>query len=399
MRSNPDAVDPGAAIGDFYDLAGMVPEEDRALLKGVREFLAEHVTPRVDDHWAHATYDLDFVPAIRELGITGMQYDGHGCPSHSSLTSGLVTMELSRVDPSFATLLGVHGGLAVGSIMLCGSEEQKAAWIPPMLRWDTIGAFGLTEPDVGSGVSRGLMTTARRDGDDWVIDGAKKWIGNATFADVIVIWGRDTGDDQVKGFLVEKGSQGLTTEKIEGKVALRSVQNALITLDGVRVPESHRLQNASSFRDTARVLRLTRAGVAWSSVGCAVGAYEAAREYAMEREQFGRPIAGFQLVQDLLSKMLANITASQALGARLAALQDDGSITDQQASLAKMYCTTRTRETVSWAREVMGGNGILLENKVARFLVDSEALYSYEGTREVNSLIVARSITGISAFV
>jgi glutaryl-CoA dehydrogenase len=308
-------------------------------------------------------------------------------------------MELARIDPSMATFMGVHGGLAMGSIHLCGSEEQKAEWLPAMARMEKIGAFGLTEPDVGSGAAGGLTTTARQEGDSWILHGVKKWIGNATFADVTVIWARDVEDGNVKGFLVEKDTPGFTTEKMEHKIALRVVQNAIITLDGVRVPESMRLQRASSFRDTANVLRMTRASVAWQAVGCGRGAYEHALRYATKREQFGRAIGGFQLVQDQLVRMLGNVTASLTMVARLSQLQDAGTMTDEQASLAKAFCTVKARETVGLARELLGGNGILLEHDVGRFVADAEAIYSYEGTREINTLIVGRAITGLSAFV
>ena len=293
----------------------------------------------------------------------------------------------------------MHSGLAMGSIYLCGSEEQKERWLPEMARMEKIGAFGLTEPDVGSGAAGGLTTTARRDGPDWILDGQKKWIGNATFADYVVIWARSLEDGQVKGFVVEKDTPGFLPVKIKDKIALRVVQNAYITMDGVRVPEENRLQRADSFRDTAKVLRLTRAGVAWQATGCARGAYEHALAYAGQRQQFGRPIGGFQLVQDLLVRMLANITASACLCARLSALQQDGLAYDHHSALAKAFCTVRMRETVGYARELLGGNGILLENHVGRFVADAEAIYSYEGTREMNTLIVGRAITGLSAFV
>jgi glutaryl-CoA dehydrogenase len=268
-----------------------------------------------------------------------------------------------------------------------------------MAAMELIGAFGLTEPQAGSDVARGLTTTARRDGDEWVLDGHKKWIGNGSFADLVVIWARDVDTDRVLGFVVEKGTPGYSAVDLEYKIALRAVQNALITLDGVRVPETNRLQNANSFRDTANVLRMTRASVAWSAVGCARGAYEHALRYAEERTQFGRPLVEFQLVQDLLVRMLANITASATLCTRVSQLQDEGRLADEHASLAKMFCTMRMRETVGWARELMGGNGILLENHVGRYVADAEAIYSYEGTREVNSLIVGRAVTGSSAIV
>jgi glutaryl-CoA dehydrogenase len=268
-----------------------------------------------------------------------------------------------------------------------------------MARFEKIGAFGMTEPEVGSGVARGMQTTARRDGDTWVLNGAKRWIGNATFADVIVIWAKDEADDQVKGFLVEKGTPGFTATKMEHKIALRAVQNADIALTDVVVPETSRLQNANSFMDTAGVLTQSRIAVAWEAAGCARGAYELALKYATERKQFGRPIAKFQLVQDLLSRMLGNVVSAQCMALRLVQLAEAGQAGVQHASLAKAFCTARMRETTGWARELLAGNGILLEYDVARFVADSEAIYSYEGTREINSLIVGLAITGESAFV
>ena len=384
---------------DFYALAGDLPEQDRQLLARLRAFLDTEVAPVANWHWAREKFPYHLIEPFGRLDVGGLSYAGYGLPGRTSLLDGFVTLELARTDPSFATFFGVHTGLAMGSIHRCGSEEQKQRWLPPMHRFEQIGAFGLTEPEVGSAAARGLTTTARRDGEEWVINGAKKWIGNATFADVTVIWARDVADNQVKGFLVEKGTPGFTPTKIENKIALRTVQNALIDLRDCRVPEANRLQNANSFADTAGVLRMTRTSVAWQAVGCSIGAYERALAYAKQREQFGRPIGGFQLIQDLLVRMLGNITASLCLVAQLSRLQDAGRMTDEQASLAKAFCTTKMRETVGMARELMGGNGILLDHEVGRFVADAEAIHSYEGTREMNTLIVGRAITGLSAFV
>jgi glutaryl-CoA dehydrogenase len=383
---------------DFYGIEQLLTDAGRDAVRRTREFLVKEVEPVINGYWTREEFPHHLIPEIASLGIAGVAYEGYGCPGGGPLLDGVLAMELARSDPSMSTFLGVHSGLAMGSIYLCGSEEQKERWLPAMARMEKIGAFGLTEPDVGSGVAGGLTTTCRRDGDEWVIDGQKKWIGNATFADYIIIWARDAGDGQVKGFVVEKGTAGLSTTKMKDKIALRVVQNAYITLDGVRVPESSRLQRATSFRQTAAVLRLTRAGVAWQAVGCAMGAYEHALAYAKEREQFGRPIGGFQLVQDLLVRMLGNITASACLCARLAQLQAAGEAADEHSALAKAFCTVRMRETVGYARELLGGNGILLEHQVGRFVADAEAIYSYEGTREINTLVVGRAITGLSAF-
>jgi glutaryl-CoA dehydrogenase len=387
---------------DFYDLAGLLGEEDRDLLRRVRAFMDEQVEPIINEYWTRGRFPREIVPGLAALGIAGNPYTGYGCPGRSFLTDGMVAMELSRGDPSVATFMGVHSGLAMGTVHLCGSEEQKERWLPGMVAMELIGAFGLTEPQAGSDVARGLKTTARRDGDAWVLDGHKKWIGNGSFADLVIIWARDVEDHQVKGFVVERGapgSEGMTFDVQRDKIALRVVQNAEIHLRGVRVPEANRLADASSFKDTAKVLRLTRTGVAWAATGCARGAYEHALRYTVQREQFGQPIAGFQLVQDLLVKMLSNVVASTAVCVRVSQLQDAGQLKDEHASLAKAFTTVRMRESVGWAREVLGGNGVLLEHHVSRFVADAEAIYSYEGTREINTLIVGRAITGQSAFV
>ncbi|MFK4107132.1 acyl-CoA dehydrogenase family protein [Streptomyces sp. NPDC002176] len=391
--------DPAAVEADFYHVRETVGPEDQKLLASVREWAGKNLAPIADDYWERGAFPHELIPQLPGLGIAGLQFTGYGAPGRGALVAGLVSMELSRVDPSFATFHGVHSGLGIASVMECGSEEQKERWIPEMLRWERLAAFALTEPGVGSGTSRGLTTTARREGDTWVLNGRKKWIGNATFADLVIVWAKDEADGEVKGFVVQQGADGFTPHRIEGKVSLRAVQNAEIELRDVRVPEADRLQEANSFKDTAKVLRATRLGVSWNAVGCAMGAYEAARAYTLEREQFGKPIAAFQLVQDQLARMLADITACQTMNVRAAQLQDTGTLTDQQASMAKMFSTTRTREVVAHARELLGGNGILLDHEVARFWADAEALYSYEGTRDMNSLIVGRAATGISAFV
>jgi len=385
--------------GDLYGYEQMLPAEDQDVLLRLRGWLQEHVAPIANEQWAKAEFPHHLVPELGKLGVIGLGYDRPGRPAASRLLTSFVTMELSRVDTSMATFFGVHSGLAMGSIVLLGSDEQRERWLPDMFALRKIGAFALTEPNGGSDVAGGLETTARREGDEWVLDGAKRWIGNATFADLVVVWARDVADESVKGFVVTKDNPGFSATKMEGKLALRTVQNADIVLTGCRVPEADRLQRANSFKDTGKVLQLTRGGVAWNSVGCMMGAYEAAVAYAEAREQFGRPIGSFQLIQDLLVKMLGNITASLGMTVRVAELQEAGLCSDAQAALAKEYCTSRMRETVAYAREVLGGNGILLEYDVARFFNDAEALYSYEGTREINTLIVGRAITGHGAFV
>ena len=385
---------------DFYQVTATLSDAERELLKRVRTFMEGQVAPVINKYWIEDSFPFDLVPGIRDLKISGAGYEGYGCAGGSTLLAGFIAMEIARVDCSFATFFGVHSGLAMGSIFLCGSEEQKKKWLPPMARLEKIGSFALTEPLVGSGASGGLLTTARREGDTWILNGQKKWIGNATWGDVTIIWARDVADNQVKGFIVEnKTTPGFKAEKIQHKMALRVVQNALITMENCRVPEENRLQIDTSFRDTARVLRMTRAFVAWEAVGCAMGAYEHALEYAQTREQFGKPIGKFQLIQDLLVKMLGNITASLCMVVRLSQLQDEGKLKDEHASLAKAFCTVKMRETVGYARELLGANGISLDYQIGRFVADAEAIYSYEGTREMNTLIVGKAITGFGAFV
>src|ERR1700689_3364609 len=379
---------------DFYQVTASLRDADQEVLKRVRTFMEGQVAPIINKYWSEDSFPFELVPGVRELQVMGVGYEGYGCAGGSNLLACYVAMEIAKIDCSFATFFGVHSGLAMGSIFLCGSEEQKKKWLPPMARMEKIGSFGLTEPLVGSGASRGLGTTARREGDTWILNGQKKWIGNSTFGDLTIIWARDVADSQVKGFIVENKTPGFKVEKIQHKMALRVVQNGLITLEDCKVSEENRLQNDASFRDTARVLRMTRGFVAWEAVGCQMGAYENALLYAQQREQFGKPIAAFQLVQDLLVKMVGNITACQCMVVRLSQLQDQGKLADEHASLAKAFCTVKMRETVGFARELLGANGILLDFNVGRFVADAEAIYSYEGTREMNTLIVGRAVSG-----
>ncbi|MBP2831623.1 acyl-CoA dehydrogenase family protein [Aquimarina sp. U1-2] len=385
--------------GDFYDYDLKLSQEHREIQMKVRNFMEDEVEPIANTYWNKAEFPFEILSKLAKLNICGVAYKGYGCPDLPFVMEGIIAEEIARVDVSISTFFGVHSGLAMGSIYLCGSEDQKQEWLPKMQKLEAIGAFGLTEPNVGSAVAGGMETTCRIEGDEWILNGQKKWIGNATFADITVIWARDEVSNQVKGFIVRTDNPGYKAEKIENKMALRTVQNAIITLTDCRVSEGDRLQHANSFRDTAKVLRMTRAGVAWQAVGCARGAYESALKYTKKREQFGKPIAKFQLIQNHLVEMLSNLTAMKSMVYRLSELQDQGLLTDEHASLAKVFCSMRTRDVVSRAREVMGGNGILLEYDVARFVADAEAIYSYEGTKEINSLIVGRAITGYSAFV
>jgi glutaryl-CoA dehydrogenase len=390
-----------APNSDFYEFAETLPAGELAIVKKVRAYMEAKVAPIINKYWVEDAFPFELLPSFKELNIAGLGIQGYGCPGGSQLLFGLVMMDMARVDASIATFFGVHSGLAMGSIALVGSEEQKQKYLPPMARMEKVGCFGLTEPLVGSGTGGGLTTTAKREGETWVLNGQKRWIGNAPWCDLSIIWARDLADNQVKGFIVEnKNTPGFSVEKIQNKFALKVVQNGQITMKDCRVPEANRLASgAQSFRDTARVLRGTRYGVGWESTGVQMGAYEHALKYAQERFQFGKPIGSFQLIQDLLAKMLSNITACQCMVVRTAQLANEGKLTDQQAALSKAFCTAKSRETVSWARELLGGNGIVVDYNVARFFADAEALYSYEGTYQMQHLIVGKAITGFSAFV
>jgi glutaryl-CoA dehydrogenase len=386
--------------GDFYQLVELLTAEELALVKKVRAYMETNVKPIINKYWSEDAFPFELLPSFKELGIGGLGYEGYGCAGGNQKQFGFVAMELARVDPSICTFFGVHSGLAMGSIYLDGSEEQKQKWLPPMAKFEKIGCFGLTEPLVGSAASGGLTTTAKRQGDTWILNGQKRWIGNAPWCDLSIIWARDLGDNQVKGFIVEnKSSPGFSVEKIEHKMALKVVQNGEITLNDVKVPEANRLQGGNSFRDTARVLRMTRYMVGWASTGAQMGAFENTLAYTQSRLQFGKPIASFQLVQDLLAKMLGNLTACQCMMLRLAQLDDEGKLGDHHAALAKSFCTAKARETVAWGRELVGGNGIVADYNVGRFFCDVEALYSYEGTYQMQNLIVGKAITGLSAFI
>ncbi len=384
---------------DFYGFENGLEDREKEVLAKLRHYLETEVKPIVNDHWARAEFPMQIVSGLAELGMFGMPWEETRPFPNSAVFRGWVALELARIDASVATLVGMQNGLVMGAVGVAGSASQRAEWLPKFASGEWLGCFALTEPLSGSDSAQGLRTTATPDGDDWILNGAKRWIGNGTIASHAIVWAKSTEDGQVKGFLVPTSSPGWSATKIENKQALRIVQNADITLTNVRVPGAMKLANANSFRDTAAVLRLTRAEVAWAAVGNSIGAYEGAVNYGAERVQFGKTIDGHQLIQEHYSKMLGNITSSIALCTRVSAMLDEGTQKDEHAALAKEFATSRMRETVAWARESMGGNGIVLDYDVIRHFADAEALYSYEGTREMNALIVGRAITGKAAFV
>lgn len=390
--------DIGKALGtDYFLIRDELSASELDYLDRTRRFVQDEVLPVINDYWERGELPLPLCRRLGELGLVGDGIEGYGCPTMSPMAAGLVHMELNRGDGSLGTFLGVQAGLAMRSIAMLGSEEQKERWLPAMARVDKLGAFALTEPTHGSD-SVGLETVARRDGDGFVIDGAKRWIGNGTVADVVVTWARDADDGQVKGFLVEKGTPGYEASVIEHKGSLRAVWQADIRLRGVRVPVENQLPHAQRFKDTARVLTSTRQTCAWAGLGHAVAAYDAALTYARQRTQFGKPLTSFQIVQSKLVKMLAEITAMQLYCLRLGRLMEDNRLSDTIAALAKLNNTVKARSVVAEARDVLGGNGILLDYHIIRHMSDVEALHTYEGTETMQTLIVGRDITGTGAF-
>ncbi|MBP3044056.1 acyl-CoA dehydrogenase family protein [Arthrobacter jiangjiafuii] len=383
------------ADGDFYAFEDLLSDKERDRLHEVRAWLKAEVTPHATGWWNAGEFPHHMIPKIAELDAMSPVYR----QGHSNLFAGLCHAEFTRADTSFATFLGVHDGLFTGSIEALASEEQKAAWLPDIYSMKKIGAFGLTEPLGGSDVAGGTRTTARREGDNWILNGEKRWIGNATFSDWVVIYARDVADNQVKGFMVDTKTKGYSATKIENKIALRTVQNADIVLDNVVVSDDFHLKGANSFKDTNKVLKVTRLSVAWQAVGQQMAAFDVARKYAVERHQFGKPLASFQLVQDQLVQILGNTVASMGMMVRLAQLEDLGQAKDEQSALAKAFTTARMRESVALGRSILGGNGIVTDYGMAKIFSDAEAIYSYEGTYEINTLVTGRAITGVAAFV
>ncbi len=388
----------GGALGtDFFSVREQFTDEQWTRFAAARRFVDAEVVPVAGQYWERAEIAWELIRRLPELGVVGEDIEGYGCPGMSAMACGLVTMELHRGDGSLGVVHGVHSGLAMRSIALCGSEEQKQRWLPAMAAMDRLGAFALTEPDHGSD-SVALETSARPDGSGWVLNGRKRWIGLGTLADLVVVWARNTQDGRVGAYVVEKGAPGLQARVIEGKASLRSVWQADIDLTDVPVPAENRLPGARSFADTTRVLAATRSTCAWAALGHATAAYDAALTYARERRQFGRPLASFQIIQQRLVSMLADLTAMQLYCLQIGRLADSGQLTPTVAGLAKMHNTRKARQIAADARDMLGGNGILLDHHVIRHMADLEAIHTFDGTETMQALIVGRDITGIGAF-
>ncbi|MDP9428466.1 MAG: acyl-CoA dehydrogenase family protein [Actinomycetota bacterium] len=382
---------------DYFLLREELSADQLDHLLRTRAFVEDEVLPVINGYWERAEFPWPLVEKLGAVGLVGDGIEGYGCPPMDQLSAGLVHMELNRGDGSLGTFLGVQAGLAMKSIAMLGSEEQKQRWLPPMARCEALGAFALTEPEHGSD-SIGLETSARRDGWSYVLNGSKKWIGNGSIADVVVVWARDTDDGQVNGFLVEKGTPGYRARRMEGKGSLRAVWQAEIELEDVRVPVENQLPGARSFADTGAVLVTTRGSCAWMALGHAVAGYEAALTYAGRRTQFGKRLVEFQLIQHRLVTMLAKVTSMQLYCRRLADLALAGRVEPTLAGLAKAHNTSTAREVLAEARDLLGGNGILLDFHVIRHMADIESIHTFEGTETIQSLIVGRDITSASAF-
>ncbi|WP_311214954.1 MULTISPECIES: acyl-CoA dehydrogenase family protein [unclassified Arthrobacter] len=399
------------SVADWYDAEALLTTEERRVLGRLRTFLDAEAKPLLAEYWERGDFPEQLAQPLIDLDVMEPADLTVDAPARG-IFHGFRIFELARTDASLATWYTAQAGLFRTAIRVGASEEQQREWMPKIIDFSLKGVFSLTEPEHGSDIAGGLSTTARYepgtgtgsdggsgpDGGAWVLDGAKRWIGGASTADVLCVFARDVADGQVKAFLVDRTATGVSLEKIHGKTSLRMMQNAHITLNNVRVPEVMRLHNVNSFKDVAAMLRAMRSDVAWIATGIQAGAFEAALTYVKERQQFGRSLGSFQLVQEKLARMLGNITASLSLVVRLTEQQGWGIYRDQDSALAKMQTSLMMRETVALARELVGGNGITLAADVARFHADAEAVYSYEGTHEINALIIGRALTGASAF-
>ncbi|TFD33014.1 3-hydroxyisobutyryl-CoA hydrolase [Cryobacterium cryoconiti] len=383
---------------DLIFVIDLLTPDERERLAAARAFYQTEVRPLAVDYWNRAEFPFELLPRLAAQNLAAQNLAATGAAPTSHLLTGLLQMELTRADTSISTFYGVHHELFAAAVDELGSPEQRERLLPGLLALEKIGAFALTEPEHGSDISRMMETTATRCGDEWVLNGTKRWIGNGAMADYVLVWARDTADRQIKGFIVEKERPGFTATPIENKIAVRIVQNADITLTDVRIPFTNWLPGSRSFQDTNVLLRNSRVWVSWQAVGQQFAAFDVARAYALERRQFGRPIASFQLVQEQLSRMIGNATLSLSLMVQLARLQESGRLTMDQAALAKAACTTRMRETVALGRGLLGGNGISTRYEMAKIFADAEAIYSYEGSYEINALLVGRAVTGLSAF-
>lgn len=381
---------------DYYHFDDLLAPEEQALRKKVRDCMEKEVAPIMAQFWEKAEFPFHVVPKLGALCIAGGTIEGYGCPGLSVTASAVASAEVSRVDASCGTFILVHSSLAMLTIALCGSEAQKQKYLPSLAQLKTVACWALTEPDYGSDAS-GLKTTATKVNGGWMLEGQKRWIGNSTFADVLVVFARNSATNQINGYIVKKDAPGLTATKIENKIGLRIVQNGDICFKKVFVPDEDRLPGVNSFQDTSKVLAVSRVMVAWQPIGISMGIYDMCHRYLNERKQFGAPLAAFQINQQKLVRMLGDIQAMILMGWRLCKLYEKGKMTPGHASLAKSWITFKARETAALGRELLGGNGILADFFVAKAFCDLEPIYTYEGTYDINILVTGREITGVAS--
>jgi glutaryl-CoA dehydrogenase len=379
---------------DLMYIVDLLAPAERDRYFSIRRFLQSSVRQPSIEYWNREEFPFGLLADMGKYGLGALQLDGS-----STLFKGLMYVELARADVSLSALAGIHNELILGMISQLGSEEQKARWLPGLKTFRHLGAFALTEPEHGSDIAGGLETSARLDGGTWVLNGAKRWIGAGTIADFALVWARDEADGEIKGFIVETDRAGYAATKISNKIGLRIMQNADIVLEDVRVPATNLLPGATSFSRTNELLRDSRAWVGWQGAGIQLAAFDVARAYTLDRRQFGKELARFQLVQQQLADILGNASASLALMVQLARIQEDGKLEMAQAAMAKATITRLARVSVALGRSLLGGNGISSDYEMGKLFGDAEILYTYEGTYEINSLIVGRAVTGKSAFL
>lgn len=379
---------------DIYHVADMLEASERARFDTIRDFLQNEIRPVVGPFWDREEFPFELLPRLAEHGLGELELSGA-----SRLLRGLVYAEVTRADVSLSALVGIHNELVVDLINQLGSEEQRNRWLPGLRKFTNTGCFALTEPTHGSDIAGGLATTAEHTTEGWVVNGEKRWIGGGTFADFAIVFARDTADNQVKGFIVEMDRDGVAASKIENKMGLRIMQNADITFTDVLIPSENLIPGAADFSSVNIFLRNSRQWVGWQGAGVQLAIFDVAREYTLGRTQFGRKLAKFQLVQEKLTRILGNATASLGMMTHIARMQDDGLFDMPHAALAKATTTRFARESAAAGRELLGGNGIVTEFEMSKIFNDVEILHTYEGTYDINSLIVGRAVTGVSAFV
>ena len=396
---------PTFEAADFYNLEELLTADERQIRDAVREWVQERFLPVVAQHYRDGTFPMELVPELAQLGVFGPSIKGYGCPGLGSVAAGLMMQELERGDSGLRTFASVQGSLAMMAISLFGSEEQKNRWLPAMAKGEKLGCFALTEPDFGSNPG-GLSCRAHKTAGGYRLNGAKKWIGNGTIADVAIVWAKMDGEagtdpesaSAIRGFLVEKGTPGFTSKLIEGKLSLRAALTAELTFDDCVIPENALLPKTGGVKSPLLCLNQARYGIAWGVLGAAMASFDEARQYAMRRVQFDRPIGGFQLVQAKLSHMLTEITKAQLLALRLAQMKDAGTVKHFHISMAKMNNVEIALDAARTARDILGGVGILDEHQCFRHMCNLESVKTYEGTHDVHLLILGEQITGMSAF-